>query len=99
MSNMHGERVKGTIIQTALALWREGGERAVSARAIGKKMGLTHAGVIYHFNGIAGLMDAVKREAIASGDTKIIPQLIVAGDPLVAGWSAADRQTWLGLAG
>jgi len=95
MSNMHGDRSKSNIVRTAIALWHEGGERAVSARAIGKRIGLTHAGVIYHFDNIANLMNAVKREAIESGDVHIIPALIVSGDPLVAHWSTADRQRWL----
>lgn len=99
MSNMHGARSKAAIIKTAIALWHEGGERAVSARAIGKRVGLTHAGVIYHFEGIKGLMHEVKAEAIASGDTRIIPSLIVAGDPLVAGWTQEQRQAWLSAAG
>lgn len=96
---MRGDQSRNEIIQAAIALWHEKGERGVSARAIGKVVGLTHAGVIYHFDGIAGLMDAVKRQAIAAGDRKIIPQLIVAGDPLVAGWPVEDRQRWLGVAG
>ena len=50
---MHGERSKAAIIQAALALWREKGERAVTARGIGKRVGLTHAGVLFHFGGIA----------------------------------------------
>jgi len=94
-STMQGEQSKSAIISTALELWHEKGERGVSARAIGKRIGLTHAGVIYHFGNIAGLMDAVKREAIGSGDGLVIRQLIAAADPLVAGWSQEDRLAWL----
>ena len=89
---MHGERSKAAIIQAALALWREKGERAVTARGIGKRVGLTHAGVLFHFGGIAELLDAVKREA---GDTTVIPTLVLANDPLVSGWTREQRQAWL----
>lgn len=92
---MHGERSKAAIIQAALALWREKGERAVTARGIGKRVGLTHAGVLFHFGGIAELLDAVKREAIAAGDTTVIPTLVLANDPLVSGWTREQRQAWL----
>lgn len=96
--NMQGDRSKATIIRTALDLWREGGEKAVTARGIAKRVGLSHAGVIYHFGNTAGMMDAIKREAIESRDAQIISQLILAGDPLVAGWPQADRQAWLAAA-
>lgn len=99
MTYMHGERSKAAIINAGLALWRESGQRAVSARGIGKRVGLSHAGVIYHFDSVAGMLDAIKREAISIGDKHIIPHLIVAGDPLVAGWSPEDRQAWLGQVG
>lgn len=98
MTYMHGERSKAAIIQAGLALWRENGPSAVTARGIGKKVNLSHAGVIYHFGGVGPLLDAVKREAIASGDRQIIPQLIVASDPLVADWSPELRQAWLSAA-
>jgi len=90
-----GDQSKVQIVRTALVLWHEGGERAVSARAIGKRIGLTHAGVIYHFGNIAGLMDAVKREAITEGDGLVIRQLIVAQDPLVSDWTQEVRSAWL----
>lgn len=95
---MHGERSKQTIIRTAIALWHEGGERAVSARAIGKRIALTHAGVLFHFDGVAGLMLAVKNAAIEAGDVKIIPQLITAGDPAVAHFTDEQRRAWLNAA-
>lgn len=98
MTYMHGERSKAAIIQAGLALWRENGPSAVTARGIGKKVGLSHAGVIYHFGGVGALLEAVKREAIATGDQQIIPHLIVANDPLVAGWTTEQRQAWLSAA-
>lgn len=94
-TTMQGDQSKAAIIKTALELWHEGGEKAVSARAVGKRVGLTHAGVIYHFGNVGGMMDAVKREAVAARDGLIIRQMIVANDPLVAGWSQEDRQQWL----
>ncbi len=96
---MHGERQRALIIRTGIELWHEGGESAVTARGIGKRVGLSHAGVLFHFGGISALKDAVKREAIASGDTRVIPALIVAADPLVADWTQEQKQGWLRVAG
>lgn len=94
-TTIQGDQSKAAIIRAAIDLWHERGQAAVSARAIGKRVGLTHAGVIYHFGNVAGLLDAVKREAIADADGRIIRQLIACDDPLVAEWSAADRAAWL----
>ena len=95
---MKGDASKTAIIRTALELWHEGGEKAVTARGIGKRVGLSHAGVIYHFGSVGDMLDAVKREAIESGDKKIIPQLILNNDPLIAGMSQSDRGAWLAAA-
>lgn len=99
MTYLQGDKSKVAIIRTGLELWRENGEKAVTARGIGKRVGLSHAGVIYHFGGVGALLDAVKREAINQGDKQIIPQLIVSGDPLVAEWTQEQRQAWLAAAG
>ena len=93
-----GDKSKVAIVRTALELWREGGERVVTARGIGKRVGLSHAGVIYHFGSTGAMLDAVKRQAIEDGDGVVIAALILSNDPLVAQWSQTDRQAWLSAA-
>lgn len=96
---MHGERQRAAIIQSGLDLWRDGGAGAVTARGIGKLVGLSHAGVLFHFeHGIAGLREQVKAEAIARADPIIIPQLVLARDPAVAHWTEEQRRAWLNSA-
>lgn len=94
---MHGERQKAKVIQAGIDLWHEGGESAVTARAIGVRVGRSHAGVLFHFQGVDDLKWQVKCAAIERGDTRIIPQLITAGDPAVAHFTPEMRQQWLGV--
>lgn len=92
---MHGERAKAAILRTGLDLWRAGGEAKVSARAIGKALGMTHAGVLYHFDGAAALRRAVADEAVRIGDTPIVRQLIVTSHPAADSLGQADRTNYL----
>lgn len=96
---IHGERQKAAIIQAGIDLWHEGGAGAVTARAIGLKVGRSHAGVLFHFPaGVDDLKWQIKCEAISRGDAKIIPQLITAGDPVVAHFTTEQRTAWLNAA-
>lgn len=95
---IHGERQRAAIITAGIALWHEAGAAAVTARGIGKRVGLSHAGVLFHFGGIAELLRDVKAEAITSGDRKIIPQLITSQDPAVAHFTDEQRREWLNAA-
>lgn len=92
---MHGERQKAAMIQAGIALWHEGGEAAVTARGIGKAVGKSHAGVLFHFEGIADLRHQVKLAAITAGDKRIIQSLLVSGDPVVAHFDDAARRAWM----
>lgn len=94
---IHGERQIAKIVQAGIELWHEGGASAVTARGIGKRVGLSHAGVLFHFQGIAGLRWEVKCAAIEAGDTKIIPQLITAQDDAVAHFTDEQRRQWLSV--
>lgn len=97
---MHGHRVKADIIATGLELWREGGESKVSARGIGKRVGLTHSGVLYHWeNSAAKLKRAIADEAVRLGDAAIVPRLILDNHPAVAHLDMAARQAYLSAAG
>lgn len=93
---MAGEKRKQAILDTGLALWREGGEQAVQARAIGNMLGITHSGVLYHHNNsVDALRRAVADYAVMRRDTKVIRQLITSEHPSVAGFTAETRRAWL----
>jgi AcrR family transcriptional regulator len=92
---MHGERQKAAMIKAGIDLWHQGGAAAVTARGIGKIVGLSHAGVLFHFAGIADLKRQVKLSAVAAGDTQIIQALLVAKDETVAHFDEAARRAWM----
>lgn len=92
---IHGERQRAAMIQAGIDLWHQGGEAAVTARAVGKIVGRSHAGVLFHFEGVADLKHQVKSEGIARGDVRIIQSLLVANDPLVSGWTDEQRVAWM----
>lgn len=95
---MHGERQVSAIVQAGLDLWCAKGERAVTARAIARAVGLTHGGVLFHFNGMEDLKQQVKHAAIATGNTKVICEMLVARDPAVAHFTQEQRSAWLNAA-
>jgi len=90
-----GEASRRAIVQAGLALWREGGEAAVSARRIATMVNMTHAGVIYPWGSAARMRAEVARTAVAMGDPGIIRQLIVSGHSAVSDMPAEVRQVWL----
>lgn len=89
-ASVHGERTKQAILDAGLALWPN-----VSARGIGKRLGMTHPACLYHFGTSAALKDAIAREAVRIGRADVIRQLIVTGHPAVAHLTVAERQGWL----
>ena len=86
---------RAAVIQTGLALWRDGCEADVTARGIGARIGVTHAGVLYSFKNAADMRDTIARAAVAQGDAVVIRKLIVAGHPAVSDMSPEMRQVWL----
>lgn len=82
------------MVTAGLTLWRID-PALVTARGIGKSMGLSHVAVLYHWGSMKALKDACAREAVTTGDRVIIPQLIVSRHPAVAGLDAASRQGYL----
>lgn len=95
MSDTHGERVKASILATGLELWRVD-PAWVTSRRIGRKLQMTHAGVLYHFGDWAALRAAIACEAVRTGDPVIVPQLITTHDPAAGALSDADRRRFLG---
>ncbi len=77
MTNKHGENVRHSILETGLKLWGAGGEKAVTSRAIGMLIRLSHAAVLYHFDySTAKLRNAVAEYAVKVDDLSVILQLI-----------------------
>lgn len=86
----HGERRKTEILQAGLRLWPD-----VSARNIGRHIGMTHTAILYHFGSAAALRDAVAVHAVRCADARVIPALLVERHAAVAGMSIADRAAYL----
>lgn len=93
--SLHGDRKRLEILQAGVALWREGQENDVTARGIGNRVGLTHAGVLHHFGSSADLKQAVAEYAVKTKDSSVIPKLIVAKHPAAESLTPAERQVFL----
>ncbi len=91
----HGERRREQILLTGLHVWREKGSNAVSARGIGRLLGMTHAAVIYHFKTSEGLRQAVAEYAVRVGDSVVVPQLITSRHPSISGFTPEQRSAYL----
>lgn len=89
-----GQATADRIIQTGLELWRND-PASVSARRIGTILGMKHNGILYHFGDVAGLKDAIAREAVRIGDKDIVPGLIINRHASTAGMSESDRAAYL----
>ena len=86
------------IIKTGMDLWRSGGEAAVTARGIAAALGITHAGVLFHWKnkgGVAGLRAEIAQAAVALNDAGIIRRLIVDRHSAVTDMDQSIRQVWL----
>ena len=90
----HGQRVKASILAVGVELWVEGVSN-VTARQIGKVLGLTHSAVLYHFTNADGMRAAIASEAVRRGDRRVVPQLIASRHPAIEGMTADDRQRYL----
>lgn len=89
-----GDQVRAAILQTGLMLWQQDAA-LVTARGIGAKLGLTHAGCLHHFKSSARLKDAVAAYAVHVRDRIVVPQLIVARHPAAASLSEDERRDML----
>lgn len=85
---------KKEILQAGIKAWHEN-PQSVTASNIGRMIGLTHAGVLYHFP--KGLKDAVAQYAMQIGDKKIVPQLIVTKHSTAKNLTSAERSKFLKL--
>lgn len=80
--------MRDKILKAGLKLWRKD-PASVSAREIGRMVGLSHSGVLYYFNG--DLKDQIASYAIATQDVKVIAQLILMNHPAVSKLSKIER--------
>lgn len=80
-----GKNNRAKIIEAALKLWEQGGEKAVTARAIGSECGITGQRVHQIFKSMDNLRDAAAAKAIATGNDAIITRLRSEGHRLMAG--------------
>lgn len=89
-----GEKMRAAILSAGLRLYATD-PASVTAHRIGREVGRTHAGVLYHYGSTEALREAVAREAVRVGDSRVILHLIACGSPLVAGMSETDRAAHL----
>jgi AcrR family transcriptional regulator len=90
----HGSRRRTQILNTGLQLWRDDPAK-VSARGIGRALGLTHSAVLYHHGNAAALKDAIASHAIDIGDKMVVPMLIAAHHPATGRLNAMERARYL----
>lgn len=76
------KRNESRYIAAALAVWEAGGEKAVTAQAVGDRCGVTRQAVCKAWGSMGALRDAAARAAVATGRTGIILQMQASGHPL-----------------
>jgi len=86
----HGERRKAQILEAGLTLWPN-----VTARSVARVCGITHQGVLYHFDNTDALCEAIATHAVRSGCKRVVPMLIVARHESTAGLTAEERSDFL----
>lgn len=86
----HGDKVKQMILDAGLILWAND-PTSVSAREIGRKIKMTHANVLYHFPDDS-LKDAIADQAVKTGNSRVIVQLMAIDHPAVNGMSVRERK-------
>ena len=79
-----GDVTKLLMLDTGVKLWPN-----VTARAIARKIGLSHSAVAYHFKD--DLLNQVAAHAVDTGNSKVITQLIATNHKAVRKLSPSDR--------
>jgi AcrR family transcriptional regulator len=87
----HGDRTKAAILAAGLKLMRDD-PAALSARRIGKALGMTHSAILYHYGTSKGLVDAIAAHAIAERCPVVTRYLVAVRHPAADALSAADRR-------
>lgn len=81
----HGEKTRIKILKAGVKLWPR-----ISTTAIGKRVDITHAAVLYHFPDNS-LLDAIAEYAVENKHSRVILQLIATKHKAVKKLSVADR--------
>lgn len=92
---MHGSRIALQILEAGVKLWERGSEH-VNARAVGKEVGLSHAGVLYHFKSVDNLKQKVAEHAVANNRVNVVRQLILTNHPATLALSEDQRKSYFG---
>lgn len=79
-----GKNNRAKIIAAAVSLWEKGGEKAVTARAVGAECGITGQRVQQIFKTMEHLRDLAAANAIATGNDAVITRLRSEGHRLVS---------------
>jgi hypothetical protein len=80
-----GDDLRKRILEVGLKLWPN-----VNTCKIARKLNISHPNVSYYFG--RGLKDAVAQHAVATGNSKVIAQLILTKHKAVKQMSLADRR-------
>jgi len=87
-----GEQTKKKILEMGLKMWLEN-PNSVNSHAISKRIGMTHASIIYHYP--YGVRNAVAEYALEVENVKVIAQLIAEDHPCVQKLSPSERMSYL----
>ena len=93
MTKSNNKDIKTKILKAGIKTWTER-DGNVTATAIAKKLGLTHAAILYHFPQKT-IKDAVAEYAVQTKNKKIIPSLIVSNHQSVKILSPSERLEYL----
>jgi len=75
----HGEKIKKEILLAGVELWKAGGMKTVTCRAVAEKIGKTHGTVSYHFgHDTASMRNEVAAYAVSIRCVPIMLQLLAA---------------------
>lgn len=85
--------IKSRVLKIAVEQWP-----VLSVRSIAREADVSHSSILYHFGNQDGLRDAIISYALATGNSRIIVQLIAQNDPSVSDLSeAVKNQHFAGL--
>ncbi len=70
----HGDKIKNAILDEGCKIWADDVSK-LSARAIGKKVGLTHSAILYHFGTFEKLKFAIAKHAVVNEVETVVRQL------------------------
>ena len=85
----HGDKTREKILNAGVELWPD-----VTLSAVARKLDMTHAAISYHVP-FHLLKQKVAEHAVATGNSRVIVQLISEKDPAVAHLTPGERSAHL----